>query len=265
MSDKVHENQYSDAFIASTEMVCGEGYMSPGGDQSVARILDGLDIGGKKVLEIGCGLGGGLIALARNHHADSVHGIDLEQYVLDKAQSRIDAANLGGTVSLECVKPGPFPIANNTYDIVVCKEMLCHIEDKPSFYREILRVIKPGGYLIGSDWLSSHLSHQSEEYKNWLLHLKQAGMTFHFASHEETVEDLQNVNFENVSVTDNSRWISDINEQHIERVHGSAKQDLKSALGDDGYQALISRTQNRITALENGTLLHCNLRAQKSV
>jgi len=79
-----HQSQYNDAVIASVEMVCGDGFMSPGGEQCVARIVEGLDICGKKVLEVGCGLGGVLVALVRNHDAGSVHGMDLEASVPDQ-------------------------------------------------------------------------------------------------------------------------------------------------------------------------------------
>ncbi|MCP3690398.1 MAG: class I SAM-dependent methyltransferase, partial [Gammaproteobacteria bacterium] len=150
------QSQYTDAVIASIELVSGEGFMSPGGEQCVARIVKGLDISGKKVLEIGCGLGGVLVTLVRNHNAGSVYGMDLEASVLARAKKRVLAAGLEDVIQLQQVTPGPFPVDDNTFDFVVCKEMLCHIKDKKSFYAELARVLKPGGWLIGSDWLISN-------------------------------------------------------------------------------------------------------------
>ncbi len=37
-------NNYDKTNIASMEMIYGEGYLSAGGDEDVARILDGLDV-----------------------------------------------------------------------------------------------------------------------------------------------------------------------------------------------------------------------------
>ncbi len=258
-----HQSQYNDAVIASVEMVCGEGFMSPGGEQCVARITEGLDISGSKILEVGCGLGGVLVALVRNHHAGSVHGMDLEASVLARAEKRILAAGLEDVIQLQQVTPGPFPVDDDSFDFVVCKEMLCHIEDKISFYRELRRVIKPGGWLIGSDWLISNEAPGTPAYESWRTHLEDAGMIFYFASFDETVDGFGRAGLKNVQVTDNFNWITNIEIEQNDRVLGSAKQALLDALGNDGYDALVLRTKNRIEAIANGTLLHCNFRAQK--
>ncbi len=263
MASGSHQGQYSDAVIASIEMVCGEGFMSPGGERCVARIVDGLEVRGKKVLEVGCGLGGVLVALARNHHAGSVHGMDLEASVLAHARKRVLAAGLEKVIRLQQIAPGPFPVDDAVFDFVVCKEMLCHIEDKQPFYEELVRTIKPGGWLIGSDWLISGGAPGTPAYENWQTHLKDAGMIFHFSSVDETVTGFGNAGLRNVQVADNLDWITGINDEHLERVHGSAKQALLDALGNDGYDALVVRTRNRVEAIGNGTLLHCNFRAQK--
>ncbi|RLA07040.1 MAG: hypothetical protein DRQ59_14675 [Gammaproteobacteria bacterium] len=263
MSSGSHQSQYNDAVIASVEMVCGDGFMSPGGEQCVARIVEGLDISGKKVLEVGCGLGGVLVALVRNHHAGSVHGMDLEASVLARAKKRVLAAGLENTIQLQQVVPGPFPVDDDSFDFVVCKEMLCHIEDKKPFYEELVRTIKPGGWLIGSDWLISNEAPGTPAYESWRTHLKDAGMIFHFASFDETVAGFNSAGLKNVALSDNFDWITGIHDEQHERVHGSAKQALLDALGGDGYDALVVRTRNRIEAVENGTLLHCNFRAQK--
>ncbi len=263
MSNKSHQSQYTDAVIASVELACGEGFMSPGGEQCVARIVEGLDISGKKVLEVGCGLGGVLVAMVRNHDAGFVYGMDLEASVLARAKKRVLAAGLENVIQLQQVTPGPFPVYDDTFDFVVCKEMLCHIEDKESFYAELVRVIKPGGWLIGSDWLISNEARGTPAYESWRTHLRDAGMIFHFVSFDETVAGFGNAGLHNVQVTDNFDWIGDVHKEQHQRVHGSAKQALLDALGDDGYEALVVRTQNRIEAVESGTLLHCNFRAQK--
>lgn len=45
-------NNYDKTNIASMEMIYGEGYLSAGGDEDVARILDGLDVSGKQILAV---------------------------------------------------------------------------------------------------------------------------------------------------------------------------------------------------------------------
>ena len=75
-----HENEYYDNMITMLELIWGEGYMAPGGAGNVARMLSGIDVRGKKILDIGCGIGGPAFEMARTYGAH-VTGIDLEQAV----------------------------------------------------------------------------------------------------------------------------------------------------------------------------------------
>ncbi|MCR9115184.1 MAG: methyltransferase domain-containing protein, partial [Rhodobacteraceae bacterium] len=75
------EEHYDDQFAAFLEEIWGEGYMSPGGPEEVARVLDGLDLRGKRVMDIGCGTGAIALSLRRDHGAAEVVGIDVEDTV----------------------------------------------------------------------------------------------------------------------------------------------------------------------------------------
>ena len=44
----------------------GDGYMSPGGPEEVARVVEGIDLKGYSVLDIGCGSGQITIELKQN-------------------------------------------------------------------------------------------------------------------------------------------------------------------------------------------------------
>ncbi len=46
-----HENEYHDAMVDMLELVWGEGFMAPGGPGSVAKMVAGLTIRGKQVVE----------------------------------------------------------------------------------------------------------------------------------------------------------------------------------------------------------------------
>ena len=41
--------------------VWGEGFLSPGGTDEIDEVLNGIDISGKTILDIGCGCGGAAI------------------------------------------------------------------------------------------------------------------------------------------------------------------------------------------------------------
>ncbi len=64
---------YDDLTVDFLEALWGDGYLSPGGPEEVARILAGLDLAGRTVLDIGCGSGGITVSLARDYGAAQGH------------------------------------------------------------------------------------------------------------------------------------------------------------------------------------------------
>ena len=49
--------QYPDDFVAGIEWMWGEGFLSPGGPDEVRALLEGVDLAGCRVLDVGSGLG----------------------------------------------------------------------------------------------------------------------------------------------------------------------------------------------------------------
>jgi cyclopropane fatty-acyl-phospholipid synthase-like methyltransferase len=130
------------------------------GDESLDEALAGTerwvaDRGGfrpgMKVLDIGCGVGGPALTIAA-HSGAHVTGINIvEPHVLvarDRAASR--GLTEQTTFILGDAMAMPFPLA--TFDAAYVFEAGCHMPDKPLFYRECARVLKPGGVFVGTDW-----------------------------------------------------------------------------------------------------------------
>ena len=51
------ENEYDDQVVARLQLLWGEGFLSPGGAGEVTEMLRGIDLSGKRVLDLGCGIG----------------------------------------------------------------------------------------------------------------------------------------------------------------------------------------------------------------
>jgi SAM-dependent methyltransferase len=104
------------------------------------------------LLDVGCGTGAVALAIARRSGAH-VTGIDLVPAHVEHA--RAEAARQGlpdSTTFLEADATAmPFPDAS--FDHVYAIESAYHAADKPRFYAECARVLRPGGRFWGTDWL----------------------------------------------------------------------------------------------------------------
>ena len=67
-----HQDEYYDNMITMLELIWGEGYMAPGGSGNVEKMLNGIETAGKRILDIGCGLGGPAFEMAKTFGADTV-------------------------------------------------------------------------------------------------------------------------------------------------------------------------------------------------
>jgi len=104
-----------------------------------------------KILDVGCGVGGPMRAIARFTGA-RITGINNNAYQL----ARLDMHNAKGGLAGQCdgVKADFMkqPFADNTFDGAYSIEATCHAPDRRAIYAEVLRVIKPGTYYAMYEW-----------------------------------------------------------------------------------------------------------------
>jgi SAM-dependent methyltransferase len=118
----------------------------------MSRVHDGLvdraDLRpGQRVLEIGCGTGNLLLAVARREPGAELIGIDPDAAALRRAGRKAARAEL--PVRLERAFAGELPLPDGSVDRVLSSFMLHHLDDdeKARAVREVRRVLRPGGQL----------------------------------------------------------------------------------------------------------------------
>ena len=246
---KAKANQYTRRNIKTMEMLYGSGYLSMGGDDEVANIVARVDVAGKDVLDIGCGLGGALIALTRNHHARHAHGIDIDAGVLERASALVRAAGLHERISLTRFEPGPLPLADASFDLVFLTAVSCHIQDLAPFFAEIWRVIRPGGQLVGGEWFR-RLDNQA--YREWDELLRDRGLNFYFVTTEQFEAALLESGFEETSIVDRSSVMETVAQGYLDHVQHELKDRLLDAMGEEDYSAFLEWTKIRANGLALG-------------
>jgi len=105
---------------------------------------------GQQVLDVGCGIGGSARYLAFHYHCH-VTGIDLTQEFIDVANALSQKVGISETTTYQQSSALKMPFDENSFDVVWTEHVQMNIADKAGFYREISRVLKPGGRLIFHD------------------------------------------------------------------------------------------------------------------
>ncbi|CAN5687632.1 hypothetical protein BH23PLA1_BH23PLA1_09200 [soil metagenome] len=121
---------------------------SPGSHPRPVQIdFPGFEIAeGETVVDVGCGVGD--VCVYAGHRGAHVVGLDIEDLLVDRAHEAmrdVPARSFRGIVS-NC---DPIPLPDASADVIVCTEVLEHVEDPSKFLAELARIGKPGArYLI---------------------------------------------------------------------------------------------------------------------
>jgi tocopherol O-methyltransferase len=117
--------------------------------------LSGLRKGGRAT-DFGSGVGGPMLHMAKVSGATWV-GLSNTESLSQKARKRAVEVGLADQVSFVTMGDDDYktllPFADHSFDAVTFYESVCHVPDKAAFFRAAFRVLKPGGRLVGIDWL----------------------------------------------------------------------------------------------------------------
>ena len=96
------------------------------------------------VLDVGSGVGGPARFLAATYGCRVV-GVDLSEPFVDAARYLTDRTGQGGQVSFQTASALELPFDDGGFDALLLQHVAMNIADRARLYREIRRVLKPGG------------------------------------------------------------------------------------------------------------------------
>lgn len=237
-----HAVEYDDTAIRFLEVLWGEGYLSPGGSDEVDRVLRGLDLAGKRVLDLGCGAGGVTLHIAGTYHPLAITGLDVEAPVIAHARRAAERAGVVG-VSFIQAPPGPLPFVDGSFDVVFSKDALVHVPDKRTLFREIFRVLSPGGVFAASDWLIAHDDEPSQDMK---AYLEAEGLSFGMASAGAYLAAMAEAGFVQTHAENRNEWYREVARKELSRLEGGLHSAAVAAVG----QAYVAKNIRTWTAMQ---------------
>jgi phosphoethanolamine N-methyltransferase len=254
-----HDNEYTDSLVALLELIWGKGYMAPGGPGNVARMLNGIETHGKRILDIGCGIGGPAFEMARTHGAQVV-GIDLEAPLIERARRASEELGLDGQCSFRTVEAGPLDFPDESFDIVIASGAFTQTPDKPAMLAEVYRVLAPGGYLSCYDWLRGTKGEYSDDMKYWF---KMEGLTYAMETLESYPQLLADAGFVDVTAEDASDWYQREAHREYELMKGDLYPKMVEAIGKDDADYYVENWRSMVVVIDKGEMRQGYVRGRK--
>ncbi|XP_015582654.2 phosphomethylethanolamine N-methyltransferase isoform X1 [Ricinus communis] len=234
--------QYKSNGILRYERVFGPGFVSTGGVETTKEFVAKLDLKpGQKVLDVGCGIGGGDFYMAENFDVEVI-GIDLSINMISFALER--AIGLKCAVEFEVADCTKKTYPDNSFDVIYSRDTILHIQDKPALFRSFYKWLKPGGKVLISDYCKSAGTPSSE----FAEYIKQRGYDLHDV--KAYGQMLKDAGFDDVIAEDRTdqfnqvlkRELDVIEKEKDEFIHDFSEEDYNDIVG--GWKAKLIRSSS---------------------
>ena len=255
---EAHHDEYHDAMVTMLELIWGEGFLAPGGADLVRQNLAGLDLAGKTVLDIGCGIGGGAIVIAGEKGA-RVIGLDIEAPLIARARRYAEKAGLADRIEFVLSSAGPLPVDDAAVDVVYSSGVFTQVADKLGMFREVHRVLRPGGVFACYDWMRGP-GPFSEDIRYWF---KLEGLTYAMETLENHSRLLAEAGFVAVEVGDDAGWYRRRVHEEYELMTGELAERIRALLGPDQQAHFVENWRAMTVVLDKGELRPGRYRARK--
>lgn len=235
--------QYKCNGILRYERIFGQGYVSTGGFETTKEFVAKLDLKpGQKVLDVGCGIGGGDFYMAEKFDVDVV-GIDLSVNMISFALER--AIGLKCSVEFEVADCTTKTYPDNSFDVIYSRDTILHIQDKPALFKTFYKWLKPGGKVLISDYCKGPGT-PSETFAEYI---KQRGYDLHDV--EAYGQMLKDAGFSKVTAEDRTEQFLKVLQKELDTVE-KEKNEFIQDFSEEDYNDIVGGWKSKLVRSSSG-------------
>ena len=106
------------------------------------------DVSHRDVLDIATGTGDLAILMAERLDGSKITGLDLSEGMIEIGRRKVKQRGLSGRISFQAGDCLNLPFPDNSFDCITCAYGVRNFENLAVGYREMCRVLRPGGHLV---------------------------------------------------------------------------------------------------------------------
>jgi 24-methylenesterol C-methyltransferase len=157
---------------------------------------------GDRILDVGCGVGGPMRAIA-SHSRAKVVGITINEYQVNRARTHNKKAGLDALCEVVCGNFLQMPFPDNSFNGAYSIEATCHAPQLEEVYAEVFRVLKPGSYYVSYEWVTTDkFNGEDAEHVEVIQGIERGDALPGLRSYSDIAETARKVGFEIVKEKD---------------------------------------------------------------
>ncbi|MDE0368382.1 MAG: methyltransferase domain-containing protein [Gammaproteobacteria bacterium] len=169
-------------------------------EEGVGRLLDLRP--GMQVADVGCGVGGPLVTIARATGA-SITGINNNAHQIRRGEASLSRAGLEASCRFLLADFMNVPLPEGHFDAAYSFEAMCHAPDTGRLFAEIFRLLRSGGEIAAIDWcLTERFDAADGRHRDVRERIESGNATPDLLATRQQVEAAEAAGFEVLTATD---------------------------------------------------------------
>ncbi len=188
-----------------------------------------------------------------------VVGIEIDAAKLEAARALAKSEDLSDRLEFVRIDPGPLPFDDDSFDVAFSKDSIIELPEKNDIFRELHRVVRPGGQLVISDWFCADAPY-TEEMRKWAT---TGDETYQMDSIFSARDCILDAGFVDAQLDDRNDWFKSYSRDEYERLKGPLYPVYVDRFGEEQARTSVENARIRNLLAEQGQLRPGHIRAVK--